>query len=167
LVVETKVMAVTAAMAASDERILYPLVADFIAGRGFSPATEVMYHGRKPYEIDVVGVRGHQVLAVEVKLRYFSKAFRQAMKRLRHSDYVYMGFPMQYAAFAAQEYRKTINKFGFGIIGIGEDRSVEIVPPKHSKQLNNALKERFIKDVMKQGKVRRGMEVEDKLADAE
>jgi len=143
-------MALSAAMDASDEHILYPLVADYLLCNGFKVSTEVIYHGRKPYEIDVVGMRDGQVLSVEVKLRCFRKALQQAMKRLRHSDYVYLGFPMRYASFVIGEYRKAINKFGFGILAIDEDRAYELLPPKHSKQLNTSLKRRFIKDIRQQ-----------------
>ncbi|MDD1775728.1 MAG: hypothetical protein LUP94_00060 [Candidatus Methanomethylicus sp.] len=167
MVVDTRVATVTTAIAVSDERVLYPLVAEFLSNRGFKASTEVFYHGRRSYEIDVVGIKGHQVLAVEVKLKCFSKAFRQAMKRLRHSDYVYMGFPMPYASFAAQEYHRAINKFGLGIIGIGEDKSYEIVQPKHSKQLNSALKERFIRDLKRQVELRKGGEIALCMASAQ
>jgi len=143
-------MALSAAMEASDEHILYPLVADYLSCNGFKVSTEVIYHCRKPYEIDVVGVRDGQVLSVEVKLRCFRKALQQAMKRLRHSDYVYLGFPMRYASFVIGEYRRAINKFGFGIIAIDEERAYELLPPRHSKQLNASLKRRFMMDIRRQ-----------------
>ncbi len=143
-------MALSAAIDASDEHMLYPLVADYLSLNGFKVTTEVIYHCRKPYEIDVVGIREGQVLSVEVKLRSFRKALQQAMKRLRHSDYVYLGFPMRYASFVCGEYRKAINKFGFGILAIDEDRAYELLPPRHSRQLNTSLKKRFLKDVRQQ-----------------
>ncbi len=145
-------MVLSAAMEASDEHILYPLVADYLSRNGFKVSTEVIYRGRKPYEIDIVGVRDGQVLSVEVKLRCFRKALQQAMKRLRHSDYVYLGFPMRYASFVIGEYRKAINKFGFGIIAIDEERAYELLPPRHSKQLNASLKRRFMMDIRRQAR---------------
>lgn len=72
------------------------------------------------------------------------------MKLLRHSDYAYLALPIRYASFAiggVQEGDKQIRLRDHCNRG---GRAYELLPPRHSKQLNASLKGRLMMEIRRQ-----------------
>jgi len=114
-------------------------VNEYLKENGFSVKNEVKFLERR---IDVVGIKKKKVIAVEVKVKDWKKAFQQAITCKLCSHYVYV-------ALLYKHIPKDITLFeeyGIGLMSV--NGFVEIVnKPKKSRLIHNRLLKMIMKEV--------------------
>ena len=88
-------------------------VRSFLESRGYSVIDEVAVGGRRA---DLVGI-GESIAAVELKLRDWRTALRQAMAYQLGAEYVWVAMPLASAAVAFR-YRDRFDQEGVGLLGV-------------------------------------------------
>lgn len=111
------------------ERELAPPVARHLQRQGYRTFLEVPFNGRIA---DVLGVRGEEVVAVELKLRDFREAHRQAMAYQVGCHRTWVGVPLPTALDALRRHGHAFAQSGAGLLAVHvPDGSVrELLPAR-------------------------------------
>lgn len=111
------------------ERELAPPVARHLLAAGYTTWLEVPFNGRIA---DVLGVKGDEVVAVELKLRDFRGAHRQAVAYQVGCHRTWVGVPLPIALDAMRRHRHAFETSGAGLLAIHvPDGSVrELLPAR-------------------------------------
>lgn len=118
------------------ESMMLPVVDEYI-GRQYSIlAREVPFFAHR---IDLYGYSPatDSLLAVELKLRNWRRAFQQALVYQLCSDYVYIALP---DTVVGRVERNWLQEYGVGLLSISEDVCLEELPAAPSSVLNSAYK---------------------------
>jgi hypothetical protein len=134
------------------EKSLYPKVRRFLRHRGWRVESQVAPRPGSPRRFDVVGVkpRRRQVVVVEVKVRDFPKALRQAGYRQFVADLVYVGFPQPFARRVLRNHAPDLKATGLGLLGVG-DRVHELFPPRLSTHVDPQRRDQLLEMVLEAG----------------
>lgn len=109
-------------------------VALYLMERGYEAYLEVPFNGRIA---DVVGVKGEEVVAVELKLRDYKSAHRQALAYQVGCHRTFVGLPLEVALLCLRKHRSAFHASGVGLLGVhtlpsGEPVDVrELLPARH------------------------------------
>lgn len=111
------------------ERELAPPVARHLQGLGYRTFLEVPFNGRIA---DVLGVKGDEVIAVELKLRDFREAHRQAVAYQVGCHRTWVGLPLPTALACLRKHRHEFETSGAGLLAVNvPDASVrELLPAR-------------------------------------
>lgn len=111
------------------ERELAPPVARHLQAAGYRTWLEVPFNGRIA---DVLGVKGDEVVAVELKLRDFREAHRQAVAYQVGCHRTWVGVPLPTALDCLRRHRHEFDTSGAGLLAIHvPDGSVrELLPAR-------------------------------------
>lgn len=102
----------------------------FLESRGYAVLDEVRIGGRRA---DLVGI-GDAVAAVELKLRDWGGALRQAMAYQLGADFAWVAMPLDSAARALR-FRDRFEREGVGLLGVVHGECRELVPARPSPRL--------------------------------
>lgn len=120
------------------EAQLAPPITAWLESSGYRVRTEVPILGRRA---DLVGV-GHDVVAVELKLRDWSEALRQAVAYQLAADRVWIGMPLA-SASAAYRHRWELEAEGIGLLVVDDPGRVRMpVEARPSPRLLPFLRQR-------------------------
>jgi hypothetical protein len=112
------------------ERALAPPVTRHLRAGGYRTFEEVYFNGRIA---DVVGVKGEEVVAVELKLRDFKQAHRQAVAYQVGCHRTFVGLPLERALECLRRHRHEFEESGAGLLAVrmpaGDVR--ELLPARH------------------------------------
>lgn len=97
------------------EAELAPPVADHLTGLGYETFLEVPFNGRIA---DVIGVKGEEVVAVELKLRDYRTAHRQAMAYQVGCHRTYVALPLSVSLECLRRHRHEFNQSGAGLLAV-------------------------------------------------
>lgn len=97
------------------ERELAAPVARHLRSQGYSTFLEVPFNGRIA---DVLGIQGDEVVAVELKLRDFRAAHRQAMAYSVGCQRTYVGVPLPTALTCLRKHRFAFQESGTGLLAV-------------------------------------------------
>lgn len=118
------------------ERELAAPVARHLRGQGYSTFLEVPFNGRIA---DVLGIRGEEVIAVELKLRDFRTAHRQAMAYSVGCHRTYVGVPLPTALAAMRQHKFAFDSSGTGLLAVnmpaGDVRELLAAKPHENRFL--------------------------------
>jgi hypothetical protein len=123
------------------ERELAAPVARHLQSAGYRAFLEVPFNGRIA---DVVGVKGEEVVAVELKLRDFREAHRQAVAYQVGCHRTWVGVPLPTALDCLRKHRFEFERSGAGLLAVHvPDGSVrELLPArKHEGRFLDFLAE--------------------------
>lgn len=109
------------------ERELAPPVARHLVAQGYDTFAEVHFNGRIA---DLIGVKGEEVVAVELKLRDWRTAFRQALAYQVGCHRSYVGVPLETALRALRAERHAFETSGTGLLAIHGDDVRELLPAR-------------------------------------
>ncbi|MGQ0798376.1 MAG: hypothetical protein ACT4OI_11025 [Methanobacteriota archaeon] len=107
------------------EADLRPPVATWLRSNGFEVHDEVAMVGRRA---DLVGVRWGRVAAVELKVRDWSEALRQAVAYQLAADWSWVAMPLDRAA-RAHRHRAAFEAEGVGLLAVDEAGRVRVALP--------------------------------------
>lgn len=120
--------------------LIAPLVKSYIE-KGYKAYAEVQLSTRW-IDVLLLNERTSEVIAVELKLTEWKKAYRQAKVYQIAADYVYVGMPEEYV------HRAVTNKSYFDDLGIGvlsiNGVATEVIEAKKSEILSKGIKEGVI-----------------------
>jgi len=102
-------------------------VGRFLEAQGYDVSYEVHFNGRIA---DVIGVKGDEVVAVELKLRDWRTAHRQAMAYQVGCQRSYIGVPLETALLALRRDRHAFETSGTGVLAVDGGSVREIVPAR-------------------------------------
>lgn len=97
------------------EAALAEPVGRHLASQGYATFFEVHFNGRIA---DVIGVLGEEVVAVELKLRDYRMAHRQAMAYQVGCHRSYVGVPLPTALEALRRHRHEFERSGTGLLAV-------------------------------------------------
>ena len=109
------------------ERELAAPVGRFLTAQGYEAFFEVSFNGRIA---DVIAVRGDEVVAVELKLRDYRTAHRQAIAYQVGCHRSFVGLPLQTALGALRRDRHAFAESGTGVLAIEGDEVRELLPAR-------------------------------------
>jgi hypothetical protein len=116
-------------------------VAAWLHGDGYRVEAEVPILGRRA---DLVGAREDALVAVELKMRDWREALRQAMAYQLAADRVFVAMPLA-AASAAYRARWRFDTEGVGLLAVDDRGGVRMpIPACPSRRLLPYLRERVI-----------------------
>jgi len=107
------------------EADLRPPVAAWLRSNGFDVRDEVAILGRRA---DLVGVRWGRVAAVEMKLRDWPEALRQAVAYQLAADWCWVAMPLAEAA-RAHRHRWRFEAEGVGLLAVDDAGRVRVALP--------------------------------------
>jgi hypothetical protein len=114
------------------ENDLYPPMAEYFTKHGYSIELEIPIHRNR---IDMIAYDQERLIAVELKLKDWRRALRQAAYYQFGSDLSYIAMPF-YQAIEAHKRRYQLDKEGIGlfavILGTGEIR--ELIKAQQSEK---------------------------------
>lgn len=124
------------------ERELAPPVGRFLEGQGYESFFEVYFNGRIA---DVIALKDEEVVAVELKLRDYRQAHRQAMAYQVGCHRSFVGLPLETALSALRRDRHAFAASGTGVLAVEGDDVRELLPARlhenrHLPFLADALK---------------------------
>ena len=125
-------------MTQTRESMLLPLVQAHFRRQYSLSATEVPFYAHR---IDLYGYarKSKTTVAVELKLRDWRKALRQALVYQLCSDYVFIAVP---AVTAKRVDTNLLSVHGVGLLAVSDKRCFERLAARHSTVLNPAYKAR-------------------------
>jgi hypothetical protein len=97
------------------ERALTAPVARHLRASGYRTFEEVYFNGRIA---DLVGVKGEEVVAVELKLRDFKQAHRQAVAYQVGCHRSFVGLPLERALECLRQHRHEFETSGAGLLAV-------------------------------------------------
>ncbi|MEA3198694.1 MAG: repair protein MmcB-like [Thermoplasmata archaeon] len=97
------------------ERELAAPVARHLRSQGYSTFLEVPFNGRIA---DVLGIQGEEVVAVELKLRDYKTAHRQALAYAVGCHRTYVGVPLPTALDCLRRHRFAFEQSGTGLLAV-------------------------------------------------
>lgn len=109
------------------ERELAEPVGSYLVAQGFDVWYEVYFNGRIA---DVIALRGDEVVAVELKLRDYRTAHRQAMAYQVGCHRSYVGLPLETALLALRKDRTAFETSGTGILAVDAADVRELLPAR-------------------------------------
>ncbi len=126
------------------ETDLYPPVKAFLEARGWSVRGEVG-------ACDVLAVRDHQMLAVELKLGISLRLLLQAVDRMEAVDLVYLAVPFQSRHRRREQARllKLLRMLGLGLLLVDTDRGIVqpgLDPGEYRPRLRKARRGLLLKE---------------------
>lgn len=124
------------------ERDLYAPVSKYMKNRSFRcQAPELPFY---EYRMDIYGYskRSDQTIAVELKLKRWSRALQQALIYQLCSDLVYIALPFNQVHNVD---KSLLREHGIGLISVREDRCREIVAPCPSGVLREHYRSEYLK----------------------
>lgn len=124
------------------ERELAPPVGRFLQEQGYESFFEVHFNGRVA---DVIALKDEEVVAVELKLRDYRTAHRQAIAYQVGCHRSYVGLPLETALAALRRDRHAFVASGTGVLAVERDEVRELLPARlhenrHLPFLADALK---------------------------
>jgi len=102
-------------------------VGRYFAAQGYDPHYEVHFNGRIA---DVIALKDDEVVAVELKLRDYRTAHRQAMAYQVGCQRSYIGVPLETALLALRRDRHAFGESGTGILAIDGASVRELLPAR-------------------------------------
>ncbi|HUR70119.1 MAG TPA: hypothetical protein VM370_12815 [Candidatus Thermoplasmatota archaeon] len=111
---------------ALEAELAAPVGAWFV-GQGYEAFFEVHFNGRIA---DVIAVKGDEVVAVELKLRDFRQAHRQAIAYQVGCHRSYVGVPLETALQVMRRDRHAFERSGTGLLAIEGDEVRELLPAR-------------------------------------
>jgi hypothetical protein len=127
------------------ERALTPHVAGHFQRQGYRTFEEVYFNGRIA---DIIALKGDEVVGVELKLRDYRAAHRQALAYQVGCHRTFVALPLESALLALRRHESAFRESGAGLLAVrmpeGEVR--ELLPASHHEKrflpfLADALKE--------------------------
>ncbi|WP_455392991.1 hypothetical protein [[Eubacterium] cellulosolvens] len=111
---------------------LYPPIIQYFKDRGYSIEFEIPIHRNR---IDLIAYNSKQMIAVELKLRNWHRALRQAAYYQLGADLSYIAMPF-YESIEVYKRKIQLEKEGVGLFGILLNKSEvrELVKPKISQK---------------------------------
>lgn len=109
------------------ESELAPPVGAWLVEQGYEAFYEVPFNGRIA---DVIALRGEEVVAVELKLRDWRTAHRQAIAYQVGCERSYIGVPLETALVALRRERHAFQTSGTGILAIDAGNVREVLPAR-------------------------------------
>lgn len=109
------------------ERELAEPVGGHLMAQGYDVWYEVYFNGRIA---DVIALQGDEVVAVELKLRDYRTAHRQAMAYQVGCHRSFIGVPLETALLALRKDRSAFEASGTGILAVDGDDVRELVPAR-------------------------------------
>lgn len=109
------------------ERELAAPVGRFLAEQGYEPFYEVYFNGRIA---DVIALKGDEVVAVELKLRDYRTAHRQAIAYQVGCHRSYVGLPLETALHALRRDRHAFAESGTGVLAVASEGVRELLPAR-------------------------------------
>ena len=97
------------------ERALTAPVARHLRGQGYRTFEEVYFNGRIA---DIVALKDEEVVAVELKLRDFRQAHRQAVAYQVGCHRSYVGLPLERALECLRRHRHEFETSGAGLLAV-------------------------------------------------
>ena len=109
------------------ERELAEPVGRHLMDLGYDVWYEVYFNGRIA---DVIALKGEEVVAVELKLRDYRTAHRQAMAYQVGCHRSFIGVPLETALLALRKDRSSFETSGTGILAVDGDSVREMIPAR-------------------------------------
>jgi hypothetical protein len=111
---------------------LYPLLIEYFQNKGYQIQLEVPIHHNR---IDMLVFNDDQTIAIELKLKNWKRALRQASYYQLGVDYSYIAMPF-YQAVEVHKRSRALEDEGVGLFGVLLDRSEvrELLKPKKSQK---------------------------------
>lgn len=112
------------------ERDLAPPVVRHLQRQGYRTLEEVHFNGRIA---DIIALKDDEVVAVELKLRNYREAHRQAVAYQVGCHRSFVGLPLRAALLALRKHKHEFERSGAGLLAIetesGDVR--ELLPARH------------------------------------
>jgi hypothetical protein len=124
----------------SKENEMRPLIHSFVESRNYQVFHEKRLFSRK---IDVVGVRGDEVCAIEIKIHDWRRAIEQAFLNLRVADYSYVALPEMCCVRMNGKLTDEVYGTGIGLISV-DGYAKEVVEAVASNRLQPLLRKKFL-----------------------
>ena len=102
-------------------------VGRYFATLGYDAFYEVYFNGRIA---DVIALKGEELVAVELKLRDYRTAHRQAMAYQVGCHRSYVGVPLETALLALRKARHAFEASGTGILAVDGAGVREVLPAR-------------------------------------
>jgi len=102
-------------------------VGRYLATQGYDAFYEVYFNGRIA---DVIALKGDEVVAVELKLRDYRTAHRQAMAYQVGCHRSFVGVPLETALLALRKDRHAFEASGTGILAVDGASVREVLPAR-------------------------------------
>lgn len=120
---------------------LYQPIKDYFEALGFDVQAEVK-------DVDVVAVKGEELILVELKTSFSTKLLFQAIERQKISDDVYIAIPKPKQYKKTKEYKLIVRRLGLGLLYV-TTKGVELVtdPDPYTFKRNNKKKKSLLKEM--------------------
>ena len=102
-------------------------VGRYLGAQGYDAFYEVYFNGRIA---DVIALKGDEVVAVELKLRDYRTAHRQAMAYQVGCHRSFVGVPLETALLALRKDRHAFEASGTGILAVDAGQVREVLPAR-------------------------------------
>lgn len=106
-------------------------VAAFLRTRGYDPFHEVYFNGRIA---DLLAVRDGELVAVELKLRDYKAAHRQAMAYQVGCHLSYVALPLPTARLCLRKHRGAFEDSGVGLLAVHAGEVREALVARHHEK---------------------------------
>jgi len=126
-------------MVQSEERLTDALQ-EHLKAMGMKTAREVSIESKR---IDIVAYDGSELMAVEVKVSNWKRAFQQALTYRFGADRVYIAMAEEYIHRVD---RKLLESYGIGLISMGKSVKV-MLDAKRQEHTDMELREKIMKEV--------------------
>lgn len=127
-----------------EERLRKP-VHKFLESENYTVFDEVRLFSRR---IDIIAKRRSNLVAVELKVRDWRKAIRQACLNLRVSDFSFIALPELALSRASEIVRSEAHHWGIGLLSVN-GTARKIVKPVHSMRMQTNLRKVFLKNLVR------------------
>jgi len=118
------------------EKILTPIVAEWLQGQGYYVACEVMLCGY----CDLIGCKWEErigrrkppmqeIIAVELKIKDIRGVLYQGKSNKRVADYSYAAMPLEFCAKMRPQTLDLFKKIGVGLLGVDLVLGVNVIIP--------------------------------------
>lgn len=124
---------------------MYESILTFLQREGYLPFVQVPHFSGR---IDFVGIKDSECLVIEGKVSKWKNGLIQALKYGYGAEEAYVALPKSVAGNIANRHGKTFEKYGVGIVEVGE--SSNIVLSCEHKTASPIFKQMILNEIQKE-----------------